>query len=142
MFSYRTPCPAPPTRSFRPFWTNWPGAQPTPHNAPQRAQQTHAEKRRGGLCRPARRGPRIDLVNADLSGLPPALVLTAELDVLRAQRLKAARVPTKHGCYPGMTHEFFGTAGVADTAKNALAEAANGLKAAFSVVPASHRSTL
>jgi len=81
--------------------------------------------------------PRIDLVNADLQGLPPTLVLTAELDILRdegellAQRLHQAGVQTKQVRYPGMTHEFFGTAGVVDTAKEALTEAADGLKAVF-----------
>ncbi|WP_026462315.1 alpha/beta hydrolase [Adhaeribacter aquaticus] len=77
----------------------------------------------------------------DISGLPPALVITAELDVLRdegeqyAQKLQAAGVQTKTVCYPGMVHEFFSLSGVVPTAKEALDEAASGLKAAFEAIP-------
>ncbi|MBA3248491.1 MAG: alpha/beta hydrolase [Pyrinomonadaceae bacterium] len=73
----------------------------------------------------------------DLSGLPPALVITAELDVLRdegeayAEKLRAAGVLTKAVRYDGMVHEFFGLVGGVDKAQEALTEAAEGLKAAF-----------
>ena len=71
---------------------------------------------------------------ADLNGLPPALVITAELDPLRdegkayADKLQAAGVPTEYHLAQGMTHEFFGLAGVVKPAKESLDIAAGWLK--------------
>ena len=56
-----------------------------------------------------------------LSGLPPAIVLTAEYDVLRdegitlAQRLEAEGVEVKHLAYDGMLHGFIHFAGFFET---------------------------
>lgn len=81
---------------------------------------------------------RIDLVGrADLRDLPPATVVTAEIDPLRsegqllAQKLKEAGVDAELKDYSGVTHEFFGMALAVDDAKAAQASVASDLKAAF-----------
>ena len=58
-----------------------------------------------------------------LKNLPPALLLTAEFDVMRdegdayAARLKADAVPTQYICYPGMVHAFLGPQANPDMAR-------------------------
>jgi acetyl esterase len=82
-----------------------------------------------------RRDPRVSpLYAADLSGLPPALIIAAEFDTLRdeaeayAGRLQASAVPTTYRCYPGMVHGFLQMRGlVPPQADAALAEIANAL---------------
>ena len=76
-------------------------------------------------------------LQADLSNLPPATVITADIDPLRddgkmyAEKLMKAGVKATHENYEGVTHEFFGMGAVVDDAKKAVAKAADGLKGAF-----------
>ena len=64
----------------------------------------------------------------DLSGLPPALIITAEHDTLRdegkayADRLESSGVPTQYRCYSGMIHGFLQMAGLVDEAQQAIDE--------------------
>jgi acetyl esterase len=74
----------------------------------------------------------------DLSGLPPALVITAEYDPLRdegeryAERLREAGVHTALLRYDGMNHGFLFWVGLVDKAGDAMAEACAWLRDAFS----------
>lgn len=74
---------------------------------------------------------------ADLSGLPPALVVTAEYDPLCDEgeaygaRLKAAGVPTVCTRYDGMIHGFFGMWGALNQGKQAIGEASGALRKVF-----------
>src|SRR5215469_2288838 len=72
----------------------------------------------------------------DLSGLPPAYVVTAEHDPLReegfayADRLRAARVPVEHRHYASQIHGFFTFVNLIDDADKAVSEAGGAIRAA------------
>jgi acetyl esterase/lipase len=62
--------------------------------------------------------PRINLVAANLRGLPPVTIVNAQIDPLQsdgvnlAAALRRADVPVVQRTYPGVTHEFFGMGSV------------------------------
>jgi acetyl esterase len=83
-----------------------------------------------------RRNPDLAPLNADLSGLPPALVITAEYDILRdegeayAAALAAAGVPTVAVRYPGLIHNFQRKLALFDAAPLAVGQIAEAVRRA------------
>ncbi|MES2826544.1 MAG: alpha/beta hydrolase [Bacteroidota bacterium] len=81
--------------------------------------------------------PRINLVAANLKGLPPTTIITAEYDpllsdgMLLADKLKAAGVTVDTKNYDGVTHEFFGMGALVPEAMDAETYAADQIKKAF-----------
>ncbi len=77
------------------------------------------------------------LMAMDLSGLPPATIIQAEIDPLQSQgtayakALEAAGVKVTRHLYKGVTHEFFGLGAVIDQANEAVDQVAKELAAAF-----------
>ena len=73
----------------------------------------------------------------DLTGSPPALVITAEYDPLRdegefyAEKLKTAGVTTALRRYNGVNHGFMFWVGVVDKAGMAMSEACEWLRGVF-----------
>lgn len=76
----------------------------------------------------------------DVSGLPSALIITAELDPQRdegeayAQRLRDAGCLVTHTRYPGVLHGFFQMGGVIASGRVAIAEVAAYLYLRFSLI--------
>ena len=82
--------------------------------------------------------PRINLVDRnDLSGLPPATLITAQIDPLRSESiaygeaLTAAGVAVEARNFEAVTHEFFGMGAVVPQAVAAMDFATGNLKSAF-----------
>ena len=82
--------------------------------------------------------PRLNLLRADLTGLPPTTIVTAQFDPLRsdgdmlADRLKAAGVSVEIRNFNGVAHEFFGQGALVPAAREAVAYAAGGLRKSLS----------
>ena len=70
-------------------------------------------------------------------GMPPATIITAQIDPLRSEgealaaRMKEDGVSVTYKNYDGVTHEFFGMSAVVDKAKEAQSLVSANLKAAF-----------
>ncbi|WP_294393117.1 alpha/beta hydrolase [uncultured Sphingomonas sp.] len=81
--------------------------------------------------------PKINLVKANLRGLPPTTIVNAQIDPLRsdgetlATAMKAAGDTVEQRTFPGVTHEFFGMGKVVRGAYDAENYAITRLQAAF-----------
>ena len=84
--------------------------------------------------------PRLNvIVSADLHGLPPTTIVSAQIDPLRsegealAHKLQGLGVQVEQRTFPGVTHEFFGMGAVVAQARQAEDFAAMRLKSSFVV---------
>ncbi len=88
------------------------------------------------------RGDAVDwraspLLAPRLAGLPPALIIAAELDPLVdegkafADRLTAEGIAVEYTCYPGVIHGFFSLGGAFDAGRAAVRQAGAALARAF-----------
>lgn len=78
--------------------------------------------------------PLVCPLRAELAGLPPALLVIPECDVLAAQghamadKLRQAKVQVQANVYPGATHSFLEAVSVAEVSRRALADSARWLR--------------
>ncbi|QNM83939.1 alpha/beta hydrolase [Sphingomonas sabuli] len=81
--------------------------------------------------------PRVNVVSANLAGLPPVTIVAAQVDPLRsegellAQRLAAAGVAVERREWAGAPHEFFGADAVIGDAREAQQWSGQRLRAAL-----------
>lgn len=81
--------------------------------------------------------PRLDLLRANLAGLPATSIVLAEIDPLRddgvllGKRLDAQGVKVEQKTYAGVTHEFFGMGAKVGDAKDAVKWAGKRLEKAL-----------
>ncbi len=81
--------------------------------------------------------PLINLIDADLSGLPATTIINAEIDPLEnegkvlAEKMKAVGIDVERKMYEGVTHEFFGMSAILDQAVDAQKLAVDRLKKSF-----------
>jgi acetyl esterase len=82
--------------------------------------------------------PRISpLLAADVTGMPPTRIHTAEFDPLRDEgrnyfeRLTQARNEVSYTCHPGMIHLFYGLGGVIPYARTAFEQIGGEIRAAL-----------
>ncbi len=84
-----------------------------------------------------RTNPSISPIYGETAGLPPATVILAEIDPLRSEgeayaiKLQETGVPVTLKTFEGVTHEFFGLAGLVSEADEAIALASKQLRRAF-----------
>ena len=83
--------------------------------------------------------PRLNLVAANLRGLPPTTIINAQIDPLLSEGERLAKalqeqgVETTQKTYDGVTHEFFGMGTVVPEAKEAMTLATTALSQALGV---------
>ena len=81
--------------------------------------------------------PRVTPINANLQGLPPATIISAQIDPLQSDgvayynALLAAKNQATYRLYNGVTHEFFGLGAYVGVAQQAEQFAASQLAASF-----------
>ena len=86
-----------------------------------------------------RMDPRINLVTANLKGLPPTTIVNAQIDPLRsdgetlAVAMKAAGDAVEQRTFPGVTHEMFGMGMIVKGAHDSNVYAVERLKTAFKI---------